>query len=124
MKNWKLYLGIVLIFVLGILLGTVSTGIYIRHKIITLIEGGSAARKAFIMQRLSCELHLTPSQRHEINKIVETSTEKIRRYRSQHLPQLRAILQGGIAEIREKLDQTQRKKFEVLCQKLDKALGP
>jgi hypothetical protein len=73
--RWKLISGLLLVFVLGILAGSVGTGFYLKHRLAPLIKE-PRARKTFIMKRLSKELNLTSDQKTKIDPIVEQMIEK------------------------------------------------
>ena len=120
--RWKLILGLLLVFVLGILAGSVGTGLYLKHRLAPLIKE-PRARKTFIMKRLSKELNLTPDQKTKIDPIVEQMIEKRREYYLKNRPEIKTIMDQGFAQIREELNEDQKKKLDGLREKFHRRRG-
>ena len=105
MDKWKLILGIALVLILGIIIGSAGTGYYLRRHF---PDSASHHRsgKAFIIQMFSEELKLREDQKDRIGKIIDQIEEKRQGY---HL-EIKRLLD----EIREGLDQDQQKRFDDL----------
>ncbi len=114
--RWKLILGLLLVFVLGILAGSVGTEFYLKHRLAPLIKE-PRARKTFIMKKLSTELNLTLDQKTKIEPIVEQMIEKRREYYLKNRPEIKTIMDQGFAQIREELNEDQQKKLDGLREK-------
>jgi hypothetical protein len=117
--RWKLISGLLLVFVLGILAGSVGTGFYLKHRLTPLIKE-PRARKAFIMKRLSKKLNLTPDQQAKIQPIVEQMIEKRREFYRKTRPEIKTIMDQGFAQIKEELNEDQKKKLDELREKFQK----
>ena len=115
-SKWKLVLGLLLVLVLGILAGAIGTGFYLKYKV-TPLEKGSRGKEAFIMERLSKELKLTPNQKSKIGPIVEQMIEKRREYHHRIRPEIKTIMDQGFTQIEQELNEDQKKKLEALRQK-------
>jgi hypothetical protein len=120
--RWKLISGLLLVFVLGILAGSVGTGFYLKHRLAPLIKE-PRARKTFIMKRLSKELNLTSDQKTKIDPIVEQMIEKRREYYLKNRPEIKTIMDQGFAQIREELNEDQKKKLDGLRKKFHSRRG-
>lgn len=120
--RWKLISGLLLVFVLGILTGSLGTGLYLKHRLAPLIKE-PRTRKTFIMKRLSKELHLTSDQKTKIEPIVDQMIEKRREYYLKNRPEIKKIMAQGFAQIREELNEEQRKKLDALREKFKKRRG-
>ena len=120
--RWKLISGLLLVFVLGILAGSLGTGFYLKHRLAPLIKE-PRARKTFIMKRLSKELNLTSDQKKKIDPIVEQMIEKRREYYLKNRPEIKTIMDQGFALIREELNEDQKKKLDVLREKFHRRRG-
>ena len=120
--RWKLILGLLLVFVLGILAGSVGTGFYLKHRFAPLIKE-PRARKTFIMKKLSKELNLTLDQKTKIEPIVEQMIEKRREYYLKNRPEIKTIMDQGFAQIREELNEDQKKKLDGLREKFHRRRG-
>jgi len=117
--RWKLISGLLLVFVLGVLAGSVGTGFYLKHRLAPIIKE-PRARKAFIMKRLSKKLNLTPNQKTKIEPIVEQMIEKRREYYRKIRPEIKRIMDQGFTQIKEELNEDQKKKLDELREKFQK----
>ena len=120
--RWKLISGLLLVFVLGILAGSLGTGFYLQHRLAPLMKE-PRARKTFIMKRLSQELNLTSDQKTKIDPIVEQMIEKRREYYLKNRPEIKTIMDQGFAQIREELNENQKKKLDGLREKFHRRRG-
>ena len=111
--RWKLISGLLLVFVLGILAGSVGTGIYLKHRLVPLIKE-PGARKSFIMEKLSKKLNLTPDQQIKIEPIVNQMIEKRREFYRKSRPEIKKIMDQGFAKIKAELSEDQKKKLDEL----------
>ncbi len=117
--RWKLISGLLLVFVLGVLVGSVGTGFYLKHRLAPIIKE-PRAKKAFIMKRLSKKLNLTPNQKTKIEPIVEQMIEKRREYYRKTRPEIKRIMDQGFTQIKEELNEDQKKKLDELREKFQK----
>jgi len=120
--RWKLISGLLLVFALGILAGSVGTGFYLKHRLAPLIKD-PRARKAFIMKKLSKELNLTSDQKSKIEPIVEQMLEKRREYYLKNRQEVKTIFDQGFAQISEELNEDQRQKLDGLREKFRRRRG-
>ena len=119
MKRWKLISGLLLVFVLGVLAGSLGTGVYLKDRFEHLRKDPKA-RQAFIMRKLSKELELTPDQKIKVEKIVEQMGEKRREFFLKNRPEIKKIMDEGFAQIRKELNSDQQKKLDVLREEFEK----
>lgn len=119
MKRWKLISGLLLVFVLGVLVGSFGTRIYLKDRFEHLRKDPKA-RQAFIMRKLSKELELTPGQKTKIEKIVEQTGEKRRESFLKNRPEIKKIMDEGFAQIKKELNKDQQKKLDVLREEFEK----
>ena len=120
MNKLKLAVGVIFILLVGVLTGSLGTGLYLKHRIERFAGGGPPPhlRKTLLMKRLSNELDLTGEQRIEIEKIVKESENKIFAIRRKYLPEIREISDKSFALMKEKLNLDQKEKLERLNEKL------
>lgn len=114
----KLYAGIVLVFFLGVLVGSLGTRIYFKQRIEHFKKGGPLAKKNLLMEKLSNELDLTQSQQIEIGRIVEKSLGDLQEFRQKNHADLEKIIDHGVKAIKSKLNEDQEKIFERMYEKL------
>jgi hypothetical protein len=117
--RWKLVSGLLLLFVLGILVGSLGTGFYLKHRLAPIIKE-PGARKAFIVQKLSKKLNLTPDQQTKIEPIVEQMIEKRREFYRKTRPEIKTMMDQGFVRIKEELNEIQQKKLDELREKFKK----
>jgi hypothetical protein len=108
--RWKLISGLLLVFILGILAGSLTTGFYLKHRIAPFVKD----RKAFIMKKLAKELQLTSTQKSKIEPIIEQMIEKRREYYLKNRPQIKKIMDQGFDQIEEQLTDNQKERLEKL----------
>ena len=118
MNTGKLIAGVALVFIAGILVGSVGTSLYVKHHYRHFMpERGN--RTAFIMKRLSKDLSLTQTQEAAIKKIVEQTEEKVREHFLQRRSEIAAIIDDGFSQMGIELDDAQKKKLDELKEKFD-----
>jgi polyhydroxyalkanoate synthesis regulator phasin len=122
MNRLKLTVGVILVFLVGALAGSLGTGIYFRHKMEDLVSGASGRlpRTAFLMKKLSDELNLTEAQKVEVEDIIRRHRERILAVRGTYLPEIKQITNQSFSLIREKLNHEQQQKLDHLQKKLER----
>jgi hypothetical protein len=119
MNIGKLIAGVALVFIVGILVGSVGTRFYLKHQYRQFMpERGN--RTAFIMKRLSKDLSLTQTQEVAITKIVEQTEEKLREHFLQRRSEIASIIDDGFSHMGKELDDAQKKKLDELREKFER----
>jgi len=113
MKKWKPIAGIALVFVLGVLVGSLGTRYYHRDWSGRFLEEPSA-RKALILKKLTKDLALTETQQKEFRTIVEETDKRLGAFGLERRSAVKAILDESFAKMKEKLDPEQQKKLDEL----------
>ena len=113
MKKWKLIAGVALVFVLGVLVGSMGTRFYHRDWSGRFFQEPSA-RKALILKRLTKELNLTEAQQKEFRPIVEETEKKLEAFGLERRSAVKPILDESFSRMKEKLDPEQQKKLDEL----------
>lgn len=111
MKKWKLITGVVLVFVLGALAGSLGTHLYQRQWSERFWKD-PAARRAVFLQRLMRKLQLTGVQQKEFKAIVEEVDRKLLALRKESRAEIKEIIDESFTRMKEKLDPDQQKKLE------------
>ncbi len=115
----KIAAGVMLVFFLGVVTGSLLTGIYLKHKIKDFIKGGPFM-KDLSMRRLSSKLDLSPPQEIEIGKIVDDTFRHLHQFRERHRPEIEEIIDRAVDLIKEKLNEEQKQKMDKIHKKLKK----
>ncbi|MBW2599064.1 MAG: hypothetical protein JRC60_02980 [Deltaproteobacteria bacterium] len=113
----KVSVGVLLVFVLGILAGSFGTQAYLKYRVSHFVQRGQEARAELFLGRLSRDLDLAEAQRTEIGKILRDSQQRLAQISQRCQPEIRGITEHGFAMIRECLSDEQREKFERLQRK-------
>ena len=120
MNKLKVWVGIVLVFLVGTLAGSLSTGIYFKHRIERFAKGRRPPIKVVLMKKLSHELDLTERQRVEIEEILDQLQANLLDLRRKRRPELDKLFHNSFGLIREKLNSEQKKRFDEIREELRK----
>ena len=123
MNVYKLVSGVILILLVGILIGSVGTWIFVRphHHMGPM---NFRARTAEAVERLSRDLDLTPGQRVAVRKIMERMSEKLREHFVSHRPEMDKIIDESFTEIKAELNDSQKKKLDAVRERFRAHRGP
>ena len=113
MKKWRLIVGVILVFILGLLVGSLGTRFYHRDWSGRFFQELSA-RKAVILKKLTKDLGLTEAQQKEFKGIVEEADKKLEAFGQERRSAIKAILDESFSRMKEKLDPEQQRKLEEL----------
>jgi hypothetical protein len=113
MKKWRLIAGVALVFVLGVLVGSLGTRFYYRDWSERFFQEPSA-RKAVILKKLTKDLGLTEAQQKEFKGIIEETDKKLEAFGLESRSAVKAIFDESFSRMKEKLDPEQEKKLEEL----------
>ncbi len=112
MKKWRLVTGVALVLVLGILIGSSGTQFYLRHKYHLSFD--RKERTAHVLKTLSKELDLSQDQKILAEKILQRMAERLRAHYLQVRPEAERIVDESFSEIRQNLNEEQKKKLDAL----------
>lgn len=118
MKKLKVFIGIFLIFILGILAGTLGTGFFIKHRIGRFVRNEGHFPPIRILERLSDKLDLSKTQQVEIEKILKQARKQLIEFRQAYRPKFEKIFNNTIEQIKQKLDNRQKQKLDKLTERL------
>ncbi|HOO91017.1 MAG TPA: hypothetical protein PLA74_09380 [Syntrophales bacterium] len=108
----KVSVGILLVFVLGVLAGSFGTKAYMKYRFSHFMQRGHEARTEFLLGQLSRDLDLTEDQRTEIRKILTDSHQRLNQISRRCQPEIRGIIEHDFEMIRELLNDEQKPKFD------------
>ncbi|MDQ5986095.1 MAG: hypothetical protein CSYNP_01813 [Syntrophus sp. SKADARSKE-3] len=117
MKNTKAVLGVLVIFVLGAIVGTLITRMFYEKRIEALVSGNSQAREEALINMMSRRLNLDEGQRDQVRVIIHNTRQAIHQ---QIQPLTLAAREKSQIEIRKILRPEQITSFEkMLAEKKD-----
>ncbi len=114
MKTWKLWMGILVIFLAGIGIGAVGTGLIVRHTVMNVLHGDSTAMADLVTKRLARRLDLTETQKAAVSQTVRETQLKLRELRRTYQPEAERILTDGIARIKTELTPRQQAELDAI----------
>jgi len=118
MRLLKVCVGILLIFILGMLAGTLGTGFFIKHRIGRFVQDGGPPPPIRILDRLSAKLEPSKPQQMEIEKILKQAHDQLIDFRQVYRPKVEEIFNDTIEQIKQKLDSRQKQKLDKLTERL------
>jgi len=111
MKKCSPIFGIVLVFLLGILCGSLATHLLYSYRMDSIVSGRGENREAALVHRLERKLNLDERQKAQVRSIVHETHEGIMALRRQLRPQTEAVIEKSQARINAILTPEQREKF-------------
>jgi hypothetical protein len=112
MSKWKIWVGLLVLFLSGVLIGSVGTRMYVRHKISGMFAKERPVIRDLFFRRLTRELDLSKEQRQEIEQIASRAAEKFHTLRGQHRGEAETILDQAVSEMRKYLSPEQQEQLE------------
>jgi hypothetical protein len=117
--KWKLWSGVVAVFIVGAIVGGLSTTALIRGHFLQVMKSGSprGVHKP-IAEKLTADLALTPEQRAEVQRIVQDFEPRFKEFEQQARTGVRAVMSEMEARIREVLTPEQQVKYDAGIKKM------
>ncbi|MBI9087200.1 MAG: hypothetical protein JEZ11_26635 [Desulfobacterales bacterium] len=117
MNRVKAAIGILSIFILGALTGSLGTG-YIMKQHIRDYFHGPEPPLAVILRKLSHDLDLTANQQEKIRPIVEQARTRMTALKEKFQPEFQAIFDESTGDIKAILTEAQRPKLDRLRERM------
>ena len=117
-KQWRVWSGVGVVFLCGLLVGTVATTVYDNYKSQQKWEQGLAGLKKRVMKHLTQELHLSAGQQQAIKPILSQAEGELLRLRLAQQPQVDATAAKTIEAVKPKLTAEQQRKMDELYRRL------
>jgi Spy/CpxP family protein refolding chaperone len=116
--RFKLWIGLILVFALGVLAGSVGTGFYYKKRVEQLAKYGPSKKAHLLTRRLAEELNLTEKQRADIEDILEDFHMRLSEVRRNVRPEIDKLREKTSDAIQETLNDDQREAFEEIRKRL------
>ncbi len=111
MGKWKTVAGVLLIFVLGALIGSLGTSWMLKYRH-PLFRKDPAGRVPFIMRRLSDRLDLNDSQKVEIEAVLRRIDDQMRQHFNQQRVEMRRFIEAETEAIKPLLTPRQQEEYQ------------
>jgi hypothetical protein len=123
MNKIKVIIGLLLIFMLGVLVGSLGTHLYFKYRFERFAYSGPPPLMQGLMRIMIHKLSLTKAQQVEIEKIIRPADKKLSSFREKFRPEFEKIIDDTMAQIKKKLNDEQKKKLDRLRDDLKRG-GP
>jgi len=117
MKKFRGFLGVFLIFFLGVVFGALLASGAIYAKMWGLIEAGPETVAEFTIQRLNGELKLDDLQKREFQRIADRTRLKLRAIRYRTQPEVAETIDAAESDLRGILNPKQQRKLRDLMKR-------
>lgn len=118
MKRWKIWAGILLIFLTGIIIGSAGTALVARHAILSALQEGSPAVSRLVAKRLSSKLDLNVEQQQHMAQTVATIQQQLQQLRRHYQPEAAVIIDNGVRQMKQGLTAKQQQQLDQLYDKI------
>jgi Spy/CpxP family protein refolding chaperone len=117
--KWKLWSGVIAVFVVGAIVGGLSATALIRGHLLQVMKNGPppGVHKP-IVERLTADLALTADQRVEVERIVQDYEPRFREFEQRARTEVRAVMDEMEGRIREILTPAQQAKYDAGIKKM------
>jgi Spy/CpxP family protein refolding chaperone len=117
--RWKMWSGVIAVFVIGVVIGGLATTALIRGHFMRVMKNGPPPRiHESIAQRLTRDLGLTVEQRERIERITAEYEPRFGEFEQRSRAEVREIAQQMEERIREILTPEQQVKFDAGIKKM------
>jgi hypothetical protein len=122
-RQWLVWLLLVVVFVSGASIGAAGALLFVRNRVLQLIQHPEAAIPE-MAARIGSKLSLSPDQMRRVEQILLARQKSIETIRSEFRPRLLQELDQLEQEVADTLDATQRQKWHALCAHLRRTWLP
>lgn len=119
MKKWKLIAGVLLVFIFGVLVGSLGTGFYHQY-LFDRFSKDPAERKAFVLKKFSERLDLTESQQKAFKIIIDQVDQDRRAQQLKYRSDLYKIRNESYVQMKKILNSDQQNTFDELLKEIRK----
>ena len=112
MKKWKIWVGILVIFISGMVVGAVGTAMKVKNVAQRLKTADREFIADHFLNKTSRALKFSPDQRASLRPIVLEMTDELLTLRREIYPKADTIVDAMMAEIRPILDEGQFEELE------------
>ena len=118
MTQQRLWIGLVVLFLAGIVTGVAGTTFYWQYEREHQSDQGPVAKQERLMRKLIHDLSLDQAQEAAIKPIVERTYKNLLRLRFHHQPEVEQLLTQGMADMKAALSPEQQTKLDGLYARL------
>ena len=116
LTSWKIYLGMLVIFISGLVIGSAGTGILLKTRFHRFRQAGVEDKQDRVMKMLNWKLKLNEQQQTRIRPIVGELLQNFSRLHSKVYPEIEVLMDQAVEEINKELTPDQQQKLGKLVQ--------
>ena len=117
MKKWKLVAGVLLVFVFGVVIGSLGTGFY-HQFLFDRFRKDPAERKAFVLKKFSEKLHLAENQQKAFKTIIDQVDQQRRAQILKNRSEFKRIRDDSYVQMKKVLNPDQQNAFDELINEI------
>ena len=117
MKKWKLVAGVLLVFVFGVVIGSLGTGFY-HQFLFDRFRKDPAERKAFVLKKFSERLDLTENQQTAFKTIIDQVDQQRRAQILKNRSEFKRIRDDSYVQMKKVLNPDQQNAFDELIKEI------
>lgn len=117
--KWKLWSGVIMVFIIGVIVGGLSTTVLMRSHLMHVMRKGPPRVHERIEERLTKDLALTPEQRAQAERIAGESGARFEEFERRSRAEGKVLATQMAAQIREILTPEQQVKFDAGTRKFE-----
>lgn len=117
-KKWKIWGGIIVLFLFGVITGSLTTVLLMKHHYKNILIKGPSPINRLMTGYMTRNLDLSDQQREEIREIADRYSQQMMEITQQTRMDIRDITEQQSEEIKNLLNDSQRAVFERNIQKL------
>jgi len=118
--TWKLWSGVIAVFIIGVVVGGLSTTVLMRSHLMHVMRKGPPRVHERIEERLTKDLALTPEQRALVERIAGESGARFEEFERRSRAEGKALATQMAARTREILTPEQQVKFDARIREFEK----
>ncbi len=118
-RRLKVIGGTLLIFVMGVLAGSLATGYYMKHRFARFVRGADPL-PIRVLKRISHRLDLSGEQQTEIDRILTDARKKWIDFRIRVFPEARKSFEEDLTKIRKVLTPGQNAKLDRIYERINR----
>ncbi len=122
MKNFKVWFGIVLIFLSGTVIGVLGSTFVIRKHVIGFMQGGPPRANRRVITEVTRDLDLSDGQRAQIDSIINENHSKIEKISGDFRDTMDGFFESQSSQIKQILTEEQQKDFEERYSEIRKSI--
>ena len=122
-RNWKAFLGVTLVFILGGLAGSLITAVHIGHRTIDFFQRGPVAYIDLLERRMTGNLALDPGQKQQVHEYLMQNLAKRKSLQAQIQPEIQRLNLETFRQIKTILRPDQMAIFQGNLDKFHKRFG-